>query len=305
MTSKLDKKIKKLIKSISKLTKKRKVKKSRKSKSRKTKKNIAAEFAQNQLLTQLRNAASSGGASSVVAHDAKRKVEEMQEEGRRSEKEKTKKTIEALEHKADENNRVLTGLQNFALQFQQEKAKHEHAPRGFAWHIEDDDEPESQAVVKEIKQLEHMQQKLDEKLQDGGDEKDVEELFAQQRALAEEILHKKNERIRKMVETKARKKAEKEEVARLAIEEAQRNKVMEEQMKQLALKAAHDSAEAARIKLELAQADAYERAKLDTIKQNISLLNQAEDDAQAGFAEPEAAVAKKEKKKKGRNQLDV
>jgi hypothetical protein len=250
--SKLDKKIKKLLKSIALLQKRKKPAKpkhKRKVKSSK-KKNIQAEFATQQLLTQLRNAAAAsggGGASSIVAHDAKRKIEEMQEEGRRSEKDKLKQSIADLEHKADESHRGLSGLQNFALQFQQQMAQQHHAPRGFTWAIEEDDAPESKEAVEGLKRLEHQvhQQEaiLQEKAQQG---EDVEDELQKANVMKQELEARKADQYRRMVATRAKNKADKQAAAAQMLREAEEKRQVDSELNRLALIEAQHKADAAR-----------------------------------------------------------
>lgn len=291
MTKKLDKKIKKLLKSISKLQKKRKVKKGKR-KARKSKKNIQAEFATQQLLTQLRNASASGGSGAVVANDAKRKIEEIQEEGRRSDKEKLKKSIEALEHKANENTRGLTGLQQFALQFQQQQSQQQHAPRGFAWTIDEEDEPESKAAVTEMKKLQHKQQELDNLLEDGGKDVDVENIIEEKKKVEHEITNLYAERTKKMLATKAKKKAEKEEANKKALEEAEAKKKYDAEMNMWALIEAQNKAEAAKLAKESQEQEILDRTARKLSRQNKKQLQLVPDSYDDGYSDAEPSAVK-------------
>ena len=281
MTKKLDKKIEKLVKSISKLTKKRK---NKKRKVKPSKKNIAAEFAQQQLLTQLRNdrtpVPSSGGGSSgaLTAQDAKRKVEEIQEEARRGDKDKIKKKLEALEHKTDANDRTLTNLQNTALQYQQEMSKQKNAPRGGMWTVDEEDEPEVKQINNDIKKLENKGQEINEQIHEDNGIDDKNELLAKQEANEHELARKKTEKTRKMVETKARKREEKEAVIRKAVEKANEEKRYNEELKHFAMIAARDKALYESLKLEQATAEHYKNQEAESVKDKATRFIDSDDD---------------------------
>jgi hypothetical protein len=160
---KLEKQIKKLLKSLAKLAVKKKKAKKRKA-AKKTKKNLMADFAQAQLLNKLRDAPSATtGTSSLVAQDAKRKVEELQEQH----KHKTDSKLEKLENNSNalavDSHRLWNNLENIQRQMEQDRVNAgrrgiEHDPIYFLEHKKDNVNEQIEVLEEHIGELmQHIQ----------------------------------------------------------------------------------------------------------------------------------------------------
>lgn len=155
MTTKLDKKIKKLLKAIYRLKKKTKTKpkQKRRTKPEVDKKNIVAEYAKNQLLNTIRPTSTTQ--NSLIANDAKKALQEIEEENKRNTKKeleehriKTSDKLNDLTHKTNElfgkvneNSRHLSNLEqvkNLMVrdQVQARNPREERGPRLLIEEIE-------------------------------------------------------------------------------------------------------------------------------------------------------------------------
>lgn len=247
---KLDKKISKLLVELKKLKKtnkkKTKLVKRRVKRVKEPSVDKVAEFTKNQLFNTVRPSHQ----NSLIAQDAKRGLETIQEEARQNNvkkfedfKAKTGDKIQEMNQKVIENSRTLSNLENIARSYLNDVDKVQN-PRSFRWAEPDEVEEVDDDYVKAVeKQAQQANQKalefksaeeqlvlqlgdIDQQIEQAEQKDDVEavaqlkaeaEVLEQERFMAEQE-HKEAEkqakiaaRIAKMVATKARNKQEKEE----------------------------------------------------------------------------------------------
>ena len=297
----LTKEIKNLMKSIKELKKKNKTKKVAK-KSKRAKKLIIGPPVPGLMSSYANAMMNNSGGNSLAAHianDNKNKINDMEAETKRNEKENNEKKHQKLSddyHRLNSevgiNKQRLTGLEQYAMMLQQQK---QVQPRGY---VEEEMEPED---ARDIKRIEFIQNDLKEQLKTAKPE-EINDIVAEQTKLAQEKVQRRAEITRKSNITRAA------NVAKIA---ADNKKIVEQRDSEIALKTQHKIAALAKRQAEAEDMQLETKKKayeVELLRQQVyqqqlqaDLMQQVPATASSSSDEPVEAVEHIGRKKGARN----